>query len=280
MIDNRTIPAIIVRTLIVLTPLLTAPLVHASGELIISPTRLVFEKQTRTASVNLVNAGKETHTYRIQFVQRRMTANGGFEEIKKAKPGEQFSDAMIRFSPRQVTLQPGQSQAIRLMLRKPASLAAGEYRSHLLFRAIPKASSTSIRQQNTNSQGISIKLTPVMGISIPVIVRHGKIEVTTELEKLRYYPKTSNLLFDIKRFGNASVYGDLTVKFTGRDGKAYVIKQLNGLAVYTPNDSRRVNVPITAPAGVNIEHGLMTVQYHSIKESGGKLLAEQSIQIP
>ncbi|MDH5408964.1 MAG: fimbria/pilus periplasmic chaperone [Gammaproteobacteria bacterium] len=268
------------RFVFVLTTILVAPQLYASGDLLISPTRIVFEKQTRTGSVNLVNAGKETNTYRIEFVQRRMKTDGGFEEVKKARSGEQFSNNMIRFSPRQVTLQPGQAQAIRLMLRKPPKLADGEYRSHLLFRAIPKASSTSVRNQSTDDKSIQIKLTPVMGISIPVIVRHGKTSVTTSIDKLRYYPKTSNMIFNLIRVGNASVYGDLTMKFTDKGGKSYILRQLNGLAVYTPNDHRRVNVPIKPPKDVKLEHGTMSVQFHSIKEAGGKLLAEKSIQIP
>lgn len=256
------------------------PLSHAAGELLISPTRVVFEKRTRTASVSLVNAGNETYTYRIEFVQRRMKPNGGFEEIKKAGPGEQFSADMIRFSPRQVTLQPGQAQSVRLMLRKPPKLEDGEYRSHLLFRAIPKASTSSVSQLNNDPKAISIQLTPIVGISIPVIVRHGQTQVTTTINKLRYFEKNSTVLFDLMRKGNASVYGDITILFKDQSGHSSVIRKVNGLAVYTPNKSRRMNISAQAPGGVKIKNGILSVLFNNTKEAGGELITEQSIKIP
>ena len=259
--------------------LLFTPTVYATGELLVSPTRVIFEKHTRTASVSIVNAGNETSTYRIQFVERRMTAEGGFEGVKQARPGEQFSSKMIRFSPRQVTLQPGQSQAIRLMLRKPANLADGEYRSHMLFRAIPKSSTSSV-DKLTGGKSISIKLTPIMGISIPVIVRHGQASATIQVEKLRYYAKTSSVLFDLKRDGNASIYGDITILFKDKNGQSTVLRKINGLAIYTPNTSRRMSVNVQPPAGAKIKNGTLTVLYHQSKEAGGRLITQHSVDIP
>ncbi|MDH5178328.1 MAG: fimbria/pilus periplasmic chaperone [Gammaproteobacteria bacterium] len=256
------------------------PMTDAAANLLISPTRVVFDKHTRTTSISVVNAGTETNTYRIEFVQRRMTTDGGFEPIKQAKPGEQFADQMIRYSPRQVTLQPGQSQAVRLMLRKPPNLADGEYRSHMLFRAIPKAAATSVQNQRKDDNAISIQLTPIMGISIPVIVRHGQTGVTIGFDKLRYYPDNATVLFDMQRSGNMSVYGDITILFTSKSGQSLVLKKINGLAVYSPNTHRRLSVQVNAPNGVKIEHGILTVQYHETKEAGGKLIHEQSIQVP
>jgi len=256
------------------------PVSYAAGELLISPTRIVFEKHTRTASVSMVNAGNETYTYRIEFVQRRMKPDGSFEEINKSGPGEQFSADMIRFSPRQVTLQPGQAQSIRLMLRKPPKLKDGEYRSHMLFRAIPKASSSSVAQLNNDPKAISIQLTPIVGISIPVIVRHGQTQVTTTISKLRYYEKNSTVLFELMRSGNASVYGDITILFKDQSGHASVLRKVNGLAVYTPNKSRRMNIPTQILAGVKIKNGTLSVLFHQTKEAGGALITEKSIKIP
>ena len=38
---------------------------------------------------------------------------------------------MIRYAPRRVTVPPGGSQQIRILLRRPRDLEPGEYRSHL-----------------------------------------------------------------------------------------------------------------------------------------------------
>ena len=46
---------------------------------------------------------------------------------------------MIVYAPRNVTLAPHEPQAIRIAARPPQGLPDGEYRVHLLFRAIPPA---------------------------------------------------------------------------------------------------------------------------------------------
>ena len=253
---------------------------YAAGELLISPTRVVFEERTRTATLSLVNAGDENTTYRIGFVQRRMAEDGSFSDIKTPRAGELFADRMIRFSPRQVILKPGQAQVVRLMLRKPPKLADGEYRSHLLFRAIPKAETTSLSRQNANEGAISIQLTPIMGISVPIIVRHGKRDVTASIEQLRFYKDTSNVLFEIHRKGNNSLYGNITVSFINPKGESIILKKINGLAVYTPNEKRRFNVPFIAPAGIELNMGHLLVQYHAHADAGGRLISENKIALP
>ncbi|MDH5444044.1 MAG: fimbria/pilus periplasmic chaperone [Gammaproteobacteria bacterium] len=253
--------------------------VNVFGDVLVSPTRVIFEKHTRTSSVNIVNTSNIPNTYRIEFVERRMKTDGGFEEVKKALPGELFSSKMIRFSPRQVTLQPGQGQAIRLMLRKPANLAHGEYRSHMLFRAIPKATTNSVQKIN-EAKNISIKINPVIGISIPVIVRHGQVSASISVENLRYYAKASKVRFDMTREGNASVYGDITFLFKDHTGQTTVLRKINGIAIYSPNASRRMSVDIPPPGGTQIKNGTLTVQFHHTKEVGGQLITHHSVNIP
>ena len=110
---------------------------EGSGDLLVAPTRVVFEARRRSAEVTLVNIGTDTATYRISFVHQRMKPDGSLEAVDTPGPGEAFADDLVRFSPRQVTLEPRVAQTVRMQLRIPAGLTAGEYRSHLLFRAIP-----------------------------------------------------------------------------------------------------------------------------------------------
>ena len=105
-----------------------------TAALLVTPSRVVFEDRTRTAQVTLVNKGSETATYRISFIRQNMTEDGKFVPAEKDESGL-YSDTMVRYSPRQITLSPGQSQVVRLMLRKPKNLPDGEYRSHMLLCA-------------------------------------------------------------------------------------------------------------------------------------------------
>ena len=102
----------------------------AAADVTVSPTRIIFEGNTRKAQVSLINNSATPKTYRISWSCKRLTESGQYEEVEQARPGERYSDKMIRFSPRQIVLPPGKPQAVRLLLRKPADLAVGEYRSY------------------------------------------------------------------------------------------------------------------------------------------------------
>ena len=78
----------------------------------VSPTRIVFEGNERSKQINLINNGAETGRFKISFVRRNMTSAGKIEVIDEKEPG-MYSDEMVRFSPRLVTLAPGESQTGR-----------------------------------------------------------------------------------------------------------------------------------------------------------------------
>src|SRR5690606_39210727 len=113
-------------------------------------------------------SGIESTTYRLALVNRRMSETGGFTDIDQPLPGEQFADEMLRFSPRQVTLAPGASQTVRIMVRKPSNLAEGEYRSHLLFSQQPQATGSNSIETRKDAKKIGVVITALIGASIPV----------------------------------------------------------------------------------------------------------------
>lgn len=266
------------------------PCVDASAisQLMVAPTRVVFEGNTRTKQITLINNGGDTGRYRISFVRRKMTEDGNLVEVGKDEPG-MYSDTLIRYSPRQVTLPPGQSQVVRLMLRKPRDLKDGEYRSHLMFQALPDPSSTSVTTlAGKNTSGLSIKLIPIVGITIPVIVRQGKLEAGATLSDFSINMKNQvkqqpDLKMHINRTGNASVYGDIRVDFSPNNGskQSIVIGQANGVAVYTPNASREFTVQLQVPPSTKLANGELHITFtkHGKNAKTG-LLAESTVSLP
>ncbi|MDO9114070.1 MAG: molecular chaperone [Polaromonas sp.] len=260
---------------------------HAFADLMLAPTRIVLEKNQRSAQLDLINNGEETATYRINLVNRRMSETGEFSVIDSPRPGEQFADELVRYSPRQVVLAPGRGQTVRILLRKPADLPAGEYRSHLQFDRVPEATGAA----SINAQGpalgpgeVGVQLTALIGVSIPVIVRHGDTSATVTLSGLEL-PKPapgqpSMLTVVLQRSGNRSVYGDLAVMFTPQGGAAQEVGKAGGLAVYTPNSLRRVKLELKPPAGLTLTRGSLRVTFRERPDAGGKLLAEAAIELP
>ena len=266
--------------------LFLVPMRAAKADLSLYPTRLVIEKNQRSAQVELMNTGTEPATYRINLVNRRMGENGEFSTAEAAIAGEQFADVLLRYSPRQVTVLPGSSQTVRILVRKPAELPSGEYRSHLQFDRVADSSGAnsieSVSQSETKEIGIVIKA--LLGASIPVIVRHGDTQASVDLSGLTLSsgPAQDNLVLalEMHRKGSRSVYGDLAVTFTPRGGQPVELAKAGGVAVYVPNALRRARMPLSLPAETRLTNGLLNLTYRERADAGGKLIAEASLIVP
>ena len=215
-----------------------------------------------------------------------MTSEGGMKLVDENEPGL-YSDEMIRFSPRLVTLEPGQSQTVRLMLRKKRGMADGEYRSHMMFQSLPDPAASDVSNLTSeNPDALSIKLVPIIGISIPVIVRQGELSADVslsgfEIKQSNTVEAQSVLSLQIDRKGNKSIYGDFRVYFTPKGGVPIVIGQLNGVAVYTSLDSRSVEIKLQTPPDVNLSNGELHVTYLVPgKDETTDVIAESKLAVP
>lgn len=257
--------------------LLNAPVF---AELMVYPTRLVIEGNQRATKVELINNGSEAATYRISLVNRRMSETGAFSDVDEPLPGEQFSDAMLRYSPRQITLAPGAGQTVRLMVRKPANLEPGEYRSHLLFSKQPGVQEG--RSRDSAGEGVGVRITTLVGVSIPVIVRHGATNAHVELTGLQLTKEGDRVVasFVMERTGNQSVYGDVIVNFRPNGGRKQVVGRANGVAVYTPNPRRQASIVTSIDSGSTLSGGTLQITYRKQAEDSGHLLAHESLAIP
>lgn len=250
-------------------------------DLLLYPSRVVLEGNTRAAQVGLVNNLDVTATYRIHFVNRRMTSSGQLVAVTEAGPGENFAADLLRYSPRQVVLPPGSSQIVRIMVRKPGDLPEGEYRSHLMFERVPDATLPDPAQP-TLDKGIAIQLTPLVSVTIPVIVRHGKTVAQAGLTGLSFSPGKSGappqLGFHITRSGNASLFGDLEVTLVAL-GRSYPAGQARGVAVYVPNSVRKTLLELTVPQGVPLAGSELQLVYRARPEEGGAVFARATLPL-
>jgi P pilus assembly chaperone PapD len=279
-------PALAVTLLLLSTP---GP-AHAQGigDLAVAPTRIILEGRERTAQVSLLNKGSVPATYRISIINMQMTESGEYRRIEETGVDGGYADALVRYAPRQVELAPGKSQTVRIILRKPGGLKEGEYRSHILFQAVPDPTAGQSVEATTTEQGLSIRLIVVPAITIPLIVRHGKLEATASLSDLQLVAAGATpdappaLAFRINRSGARSVFGDISIAYHPPGSKEeYIIGEINQLAVYTPNAHRRVTMPLHVPEHVKLAGGRIAVQYRAHDDTGkGKLLATAELKLP
>lgn len=253
--------------------------VAALGDLIVAPTRLVFDDRKRGAEVILNNAGRSRATYRVSLELRRMTPDGQLEEVTQPNQTETQALALISYAPRRVTLEPQQTQAVRVAVRKPAGLPPGEYRVHMLFRAIPDEIPAAAAVPATDPKALTIQLTPVYGVSIPVIVRHGStLEAGASISDVRMMQDKGRdaVALKLTRTGTRSIYGEVRLL---KSGQTSPIARVRGIGLYPEITHRTVVLPI-ANAGKDRAAGPATVQYVELEEQGERLLAEAPVTLP
>jgi P pilus assembly chaperone PapD len=235
----------------------------AQGDLLLMPRRVIFEGSKRYEELNLANTGKDTARYVISLMHIRMKEDGGFEEISQPDTGDRFADRFVRFFPHSVVLGPGESQTVKIQLTKINELTPGEYRSHLYFRAIPDNPLLG-DEKPANDSGISIRLIPVFGISIPVIIRVGTSNTQVRISDLSLQMTEDTipvLNMTFERSGNMSVYGDISVHYTSAAGKTSLAGTARGIAVYTSNTTRRFRLTLDTNSGIDYRSGRLSVEY-------------------
>ncbi len=253
-------------TLFLCAALAAAP-AHAAGDLLVAPTRVVLDG-SRGTEVVLNNIGSEPATYRISLEIKRMTAAGGLDDVAEetVNPVEKAALDMIRFSPRRVVLPPNQPQVIRVGVRVPDGTPPGEYRAHMLFRAVPDAIPAAARATGQTS-GVAISLTPIYGITIPVIIRVGDLGAEAHIGKAWLSDEKGEpaFNFDLTRTGTRSVYGDIEVT---RPGVAEPLLLARGIAVYPEVTDRKVSFRVPPELAETLK-GPVHIRYTEDREFGG-----------
>lgn len=261
----------------------------AQQNVTVTPTRVVFDERDRTKELVLLNRGNEEVTYRASLIGMKMTDEGSLERIDEPEDDQQFAHDLLRFAPRQVHLEPGESQRIRVSVRKPEDLEEGEYRSHMLFQAVPEARDDD--GEDADGDQLALQLNIISGLSIPAIVRHGELSADVSMQDLEFVEQDDDATPDrvrmrLNRDGDRSVYGDIDVEFIPDQQTAddesdeapepVMLARRGGTAVYTPNDWRDLEIPIQQPEDYSLDEGRIVVTYES--DETGETLTSGEIE--
>jgi P pilus assembly chaperone PapD len=248
----------------------STPAMAGIGDLLVAPTRIVLDGR-KGAEIVLNNIGEEPATYRVSIEFRRMEKDGSLTDVATPTAADKTAADMIIYAPRRVTLAPHEPQAIRIAARPPQGLPDGEYRVHMLFRAIPPANPV-VKASAEPEKGLRFQLTPIYGVTIPVIVRLGNLQATAGIAAVHLETKDNGpaVGLDLTRIGSRSTYGEVRVLKAGVKDPIAIQK---GVAVYTEVGKRHVSVPI-ADAYKTSAAGPVTVEYIETYDDGRHLIAE------
>jgi len=240
------------------------------GDLLVAPTRIVLDGR-KGAEIILNNIGDEPATYRVSIEFRRMTERGDLTDVATPSAADQAAEDMIVYAPRKVTLAPHEPQSIRIAARAPQGLPDGEYRVHMLFRAIPTATPV-VQPAGAPAKGVQFQLTPVYGVTIPVIIRLGNLEASAGIANVQLERRDGGAAvgLDLTRTGTRSTYGEVRVLKAGVKDPIALQK---GVAIYTEVGRRHVSVPLAEAYKTGVT-GPVTVEYIETFDDGTHLLAQ------
>jgi P pilus assembly chaperone PapD len=231
---------------------------QVQANLALSKYRLYFDNNNRADSLQLRNAGSTALTYKVDLGLVAMTEEG---TLRKIEEDPLSAIGLLRYSPKRGRIESGGRQALRFSLRKPAGLEDGEYRAVLLISGAPEAAPDK-----------SLSIRPSLSYSVPIIVRHGRLEATTELHEPRLVMRSGapNIEFWQSLEGNRSLFGNFIVS----DDKGNELGVLNNSAVYLPLKRRKVNIALNKMA-----KGKVVIEYMEIAKFGGNLAAKTEIEL-
>lgn len=260
----------------------------------INPKRITFDRPGKSATVSVASS-RGAGAYDVELVDRVMKPDGEIIPLSDAagRPeAERLKSAkgLIVVTPRRIRFAQGGSQAIRLRAAATPDLAPGEYRSHLTVTGIPPADQglTADQAADQSSGQLSFRINSVLAISIPVILRVGPIDIRAGIENgaVRYEnispdgvaapARTAILTFDLVRQGANSLFGDVEVRGSKRQG-GEPIGAVRGIGVYPEIDRRTVRISLTRiPApGEQLE-----VQFVDDDSKPGTVLSKVSLMAP
>jgi P pilus assembly chaperone PapD len=252
----------------------------AQANLVIHPIRVQFAPNERSTEVTLLNDSKTTNTYRLEWKEKQAKPEGGYANLT-AEAAKQFpvASSMVRFSPRQVTLKPGERQTVKLSVRRPARLADGEYRSHLLFKALPPP--VALRDEQV--AGLTMQMNLVTSFSIPVVIQQGQAGSSVRLEsaQIQYNPtkpNESSIIVNLAHNSRYSVHGDIEAYWTPQGGSEQLIALNNGFTFW-PELTKTSSSLIWVGTNFAPTNGKLRILYKGARTYRGQTFVDQSIQL-
>ena len=212
---------------------LVPTLAQAGAVLFIHPTLVMFEGNTRSATITLSNRGDQTGTFEMSWTDMTMTPNGGL--VKHEGPAPWSLQSYVRYSPRRVTLAPLESQVIRIAVRRGLDVAEGEYYSHFRVLTLNSEDPTTAEEDTSEQVAAAVVIQARSAVAIPIVWRNSRDNSSASIESVHIDRDTNQLSVDVIRHGQVSVRGFLHVFKTAADGSSLLSVSTLKCEKYSPS---------------------------------------------
>ena len=231
-------PILLLSAIMSLVPMLA----QAGAVLFIHPTLVVFEGNERSGTITLANRGDETGTFEMSWTDMTMLPGGGLEKYEGQAPWS--IQSYVRYSPRRVTLEPAQSQVIRIAVRRSLDVPEGEYYSHFRVLTLNSEDPSARDADDAEQVAASVVIEARSAVAIPIVWRNSREESSASIEAVRVDQDTNRLSVDVLRHGHLSVRGYLHVFENAADGTRSALAEPVPLVTYPSLDARTMDIEL------------------------------------
>lgn len=213
----------------------------AGAVLLIYPTQVLFEGRERSAEVMLTNQGDAIGTFETSWMEMGMRPEG---VLQQRETDEWSIQPFIRYSPRRVTLGPGESQVIKIALRPDSTAAEGEYYTHLRILTLNQEDLAAEEEDppTVGQAGVSIRARSA--VAIPVIWRNSDAEPEISIESAHVAPESGQVAVTVRRGGLLSARAYLHVYDQRLDGTFRPVGGPVQVVIYPNLDTRVMRIAI------------------------------------
>ncbi len=218
----------------------------------ISPTKIFIHDGQSTATLSISNMGDEALVYTFEWERRMLSKDGKTVTILnegETAEGYDPADPYLVYSPRRVVVQPGETQRLRIFVRRPKDMAPGEYRSHL------KISSDSLHPKEkpvASASEFGGVISVRTAVSIPVMLRTGKTEIKMDVLGSNIIKNGADnaVKVDIVNHSTRSIYGKSVFKCKLAGSGEVTATKSNGFRLY--KESETLSDLFTIPSELDI----------------------------
>jgi len=203
---------------------LTLPLVLGTAgraaAVTVSPEALYIDQRTRSATLTVHNPAAQTVDIQVAFSfgypQSDDEGNVFLMLSDTAAAGEPSAVPWLRAFPRRLTLAPGQTQTVRVVVQPPAGTADGEYWGRVIVKSRGTTPAVEERRGDMRVQ-LNVETAVVAGVTY----RKGEVKTGVAVRRAVAVRRDGEVRFtiDMERQGNAAYLGRVRAQLIGPTGR-------------------------------------------------------------
>jgi hypothetical protein len=251
-------------------------LAQDGSAIMVTPTTLVLGMANKSGVFMVAGGNAGETSIQVDTAFYRQDAKG---QLAPGPASPQSAAEFLRVGPRKFTLSAGRGGEVRVAARPPATLAPGEYRTHLVVRNVGSSTSVAHENSGSNSEQFNVVIPIRIARGVRVLYRHQVTPQGGQLSQLSLAQDQgqSVLRFDVERLGVTTLMAQYQLLIRDSAGQFKPLGEPVGVNIYPENPRLTYTAgldPATLPAGstlcVRLTH----------KDPGNPALADQTQCLP